>query len=87
MPATERYDAVVIDLLTALLDSASLWNTIAGGEEAGSRWRGAYLRITYETGAYRPYLDLVAEAARSAGLDGSLAHTLAARYHEPSTLA
>lgn len=82
MPATARYDAVVFDLLTALLDSASLWNAIAGSEEAGGRWRGAYLRITYETGAYRPYLDLVAEAANSAGLDRSLANTLAARYHE-----
>jgi 2-haloalkanoic acid dehalogenase type II len=77
-----RYEVVLFDLLTALIDSWSLWNTVAGGEGLGRRWRAAYLRITYETGAYRPYEDLVAEAATAAGLDRGLAHTLSDRYGE-----
>jgi 2-haloalkanoic acid dehalogenase type II len=76
------YDAVLFDLLTGLLDSWSLWNAVAGNAEDGRRWRGAYLRTTYETGAYRPYEDLVAEAAVLAGLDASLADLLDARYAE-----
>jgi 2-haloalkanoic acid dehalogenase type II len=77
-----RYDAVLFDLLTALLDSWSLWNDVASGEEAGLRWRREYLRRTYGTAAYRPYEVLVAEAARDVGLDPRLADTLAARYDE-----
>jgi len=79
---TRRYDAVLFDLLTALLDSWTLWNEIAGGEVAGRRWRAAYLRRTYGTGPYRPYEALVAEAAEEAGLDRRLADDLAARYGE-----
>jgi 2-haloacid dehalogenase len=77
-----RYDAVLFDLLTALLDSWTLWNTVAGGDEAGMRWRRAYLARTYATGAYRPYETLVAEAAAEVGLDPRLADDLAARYAE-----
>ncbi|MBZ5725714.1 MAG: HAD-IA family hydrolase [Acidobacteriia bacterium] len=76
------YDAVLFDLLTALLDSWSLWNAIAGDAESGRRWRGEYLRITYQTGAYRAYEDLVAEAAEAVGLPRSLAADLEARYSE-----
>ena len=77
-----RYDAVLFDLLTALLDSWTLWNDVAGGEAAGRRWRAAYLRRTYGTGAYRPYETLVAEAAAEVGLDRRLGDELAARYAE-----
>jgi 2-haloalkanoic acid dehalogenase type II len=77
-----RYDAVLFDLLTALVDSWSLWNAVAGGEDSGRRWRAAYLRRTYETGAYRVYETLVAEAAAEAGLDRRLADELAVRYAE-----
>jgi|SRR5579872_5133540 len=77
-----RYDAVIFDLLTALLDSWSLWNAVAGGEEAGMRWRRAYLARTYATGVYRPYETLVAEAAVETRLDPRLADDLAARYVE-----
>jgi 2-haloacid dehalogenase len=77
-----RYDGVLFDLLTALLDSSTLWAAVAGGEEAGRRWRAAYLRNTYGTGAYRPYEILVAEAACEVGLPRSLAAELAGRYGE-----
>ena len=77
-----RFDAVVFDLLTALLDSWSLWSCIAESEERGGEWRSAYLRRTYETGLYRPYETLVAEAAIEVGLPSALASRLAARYRE-----
>jgi 2-haloalkanoic acid dehalogenase type II len=77
-----RYDAVLFDLLTALLDSWTLWNAAAGGAEAGRAWRAEYLRATYQTGAYRPYETLVSEAAVAVGLSPHLADDLAARYGE-----
>jgi 2-haloalkanoic acid dehalogenase type II len=77
-----RFDAVLFDLLTALLDSWTLWNKVAGSAKDGHNWRAAYLRRTYETGAYRPYEALVAEAAIEVGLSPTLAAQLAARYDE-----
>ena len=77
-----RYAAVLFDLLSGLLDSWSLWNVVAGGEADGRRWRAAYLRNTYRTGAYRSYEDLVAEAAVEVGLARDLAAHLATRYGE-----
>jgi len=75
-----RYDAVLFDLLTALLDSWALWDAVAGSREAGRRWRTAYLDLTYGCGAYRPYEALVREAALAAGLDAACADTLTARW-------
>jgi 2-haloacid dehalogenase len=77
-----KYDAVVFDLLTALIDSWKLWNDVAGSEEAGMRWRRKYLEITYGCGAYRPYPALVEEAAVAAGFPASFAATLVARWPE-----
>ncbi|MDH4096042.1 MAG: HAD-IA family hydrolase [Betaproteobacteria bacterium] len=71
-----RYDAVLFDLLTALIDSWSLWNRIAGSEDAGRAWRGEYLKLTYGCGAYRPYETLVAEAAVASGLPATHAKAL-----------
>jgi 2-haloacid dehalogenase len=79
---TRAYDAVLFDLLTALLDSWTLWNSVAGREAAGRRWRAEYLKNTYATGSYRPYEDLVAEAAQHVGLSRGLAKELGARYAE-----
>jgi 2-haloalkanoic acid dehalogenase type II len=76
------YDAVLFDLLTALLDSWKLWNSVAGGEAAGRRWRAEYLKNTYAAGRYRSYEDLVAEAAHNVGLSRDLAKELGARYAE-----
>jgi 2-haloalkanoic acid dehalogenase type II len=71
-----RYDAILFDLLTGLLDSWSLWNRVAGSAEAGGRWRAEYLRLTYGCGAYRPYAELVAQAAARVGLAPALAGDL-----------
>ena len=65
------YRAVVLDLLTAVLDSWTVWDAAADGTEPGRRWRARYLELTYGCGPYRPYEDLVAEAARDAGLSSS----------------
>jgi 2-haloacid dehalogenase len=77
-----KYDAVVFDLLTALLDSWTLWNDVAGSPEDGMKWRRRYLEITYGCGAYRPYEALVREAARDVGLPESLGEGLERRWGE-----
>jgi 2-haloacid dehalogenase len=77
-----KYAAVAFDLLTALLDSWTLWNDVAGSPEDGMRWRRRYLEITYGCGAYRPYEALVREAARDAGLPESVAEGLERRWNE-----
>jgi 2-haloacid dehalogenase len=72
--------AVVFDLLTALIDSWSAWNAAANGAEAGRRWRGRYLELTYSCGAYQPYERLVEKAAEEAGLSSRAPETLLARW-------
>ncbi len=72
--------AVLFDLLTALIDSWTLWNSVAGSDSAGRRWRAEYLRLTYGCGAYVPYETLVRDAARNTGLAESAADALEARW-------
>jgi 2-haloacid dehalogenase len=74
--------AVLFDLLTALLDSWTLWNTVAGSEASGRAWRAEYLRLTYGCGAYVPYEQLVRDAADAAGLPRQAADRLEARWCE-----
>lgn len=78
----QRPAAVMCDLLTGLIDSWSLWNTVAGGAKPGRDWRAQYLRLTYGQGAYRPYTEIVGDAAEAAGLARSLAGDLDARWSE-----
>jgi 2-haloacid dehalogenase len=73
---TAGVDAILFDLLTALLDSWSLWNAAAGSATDGRRWRQRYLEITYAAGDYRPYEALVHESAAAAGLLPAAADTL-----------
>jgi 2-haloalkanoic acid dehalogenase type II len=79
-----QYDVVLFDLLTALLDSWTLWNSVAGGEAKGRAWRAAYLKRTYACGAYRPYETLVREAALETGLPATMADALDERWTELS---
>jgi 2-haloacid dehalogenase len=72
--------AVLFDLLTALLDSWTAWNAAAGSEAAGRTWRAEYLRLTYGCGAYQPYEQLVREAAVSTGLTHEAADRLDAAW-------
>jgi 2-haloalkanoic acid dehalogenase type II len=73
-------DAVLFDLLTALLDSWTSWNRAAGSEPAGRAWRAAYLRLTYGCGRYAPYEQLVRDAAAEVGLPESAARALEADW-------
>jgi 2-haloacid dehalogenase len=77
--------AVLFDLLTGLVDSWTLWDSVAGSREDGRRWRAVYLKNTYAEGRYRPYETLVREAAAEAALSPELADSLAARYGELSS--
>ena len=77
-----RYDAVLFDLLSALLDSWSFWDALAGDSEIGRRWRMRYLALTYAAGRYEPYLALVSRAAAEVGLLPSLANEMGARWDE-----
>lgn len=72
----QKYQAILFDLLTALLDSWSVWDRAAGSEQAGRAWRAEYLRLTYGCGAYQPYEELVAQAAQNVGLTADLAQQL-----------
>jgi 2-haloalkanoic acid dehalogenase type II len=81
-PPTPCYEVVLFDLLSGLLDSWTLWDAVAGSSEDGHRWRAAYLDLTYGAGSYKPYLQLVAEAAASVGLPTAVADELAERYAE-----
>lgn len=82
MASPSAPQAVLFDLLTALLDSWTLWDAVAGSRDAGRRWRAAYLRLTYGCGAYRPYEALVREAAAETGIAASQAEALEARWDE-----
>jgi 2-haloacid dehalogenase len=77
---TLHLKAVIFDLLTALLDSWSVWDATAGSEFMGRRWRARYLELTYGCGAYRSYEEIVAEAAADAGLPATAAATLRANW-------
>ncbi|MDP9600949.1 UNVERIFIED_ORG: 2-haloalkanoic acid dehalogenase type II [Variovorax paradoxus] len=72
--------AVLFDLLTALLDSWTVWNSAAGSEQKGRAWRAEYLRLTYGCGAYEPYEQLVKDAARNTGMDDSAPDALEAQW-------
>lgn len=72
IPGAPAYPkAILFDLLTALLDSWTLWNRAAGSEPAGRAWRAEYLRLTYGCGQYIPYETLVRQAAATVGLSGA----------------
>jgi 2-haloacid dehalogenase len=77
-----RYHAVVFDLLTALLDSWTLWNSIAGSAESGMRWRREYLRLTYGEGRYRDYSAVVTESAVNCGMPPTYGAELDRRWDE-----
>ena len=82
MPQERDYDAVVFDLLTALIDSWTLWNCAAGSAEDGLRWRREYLALTYAAGPYRPYADIVRQAATQADIKPICVEALFASWRD-----
>jgi 2-haloacid dehalogenase len=74
-----RYDAVGFDLLTALLDTWSLFADVAGGRDLGMRWHAASQSLLRGK-RYRPFEDILREAAESAGVEGAKADEMIARW-------
>lgn len=79
---TAKYQAILFDLLTALLNSWAVWDRTAGSETLGRKWRLEYLKRTYGCGRYRAYELLVAEAAEAVGLDRTYADALERNWAE-----
>ncbi|KAF4313842.1 2-deoxyglucose-6-phosphate phosphatase [Botryosphaeria dothidea] len=97
MPTTPlKPKLIIFDLLTALLDSWTAWDTAAStalsqdphathsqtsAETLGRAWRQNYLHLTYATGPYVPYADLVRNAASlTPGLPPTAADLLLFNY-------
>lgn len=75
--------AACFDLLSALLDSWSVWDAVSaelGAPELGRPWRRQYLVLTATAGVYRPYLDIVREAAQAVGLPTAASRVLERRW-------
>jgi 2-haloalkanoic acid dehalogenase type II len=64
-------DGVLLDLLMAVMNSLQVWSAAARDRARGLKWRDA-VTARMSQGAYRPYGEIVAEAAAEIGLpDGS----------------
>lgn len=77
-----RFDAIAFDLLTALIDSWSLWSSVAGTDALGRGWRMNSLKRVTAAGVYRPYDAIVRESAVEVGLEAGKADELLARWPE-----
>ncbi len=76
-----RYEAIGFDLLTALLDSWSLFADVAGGRERGMRWHAASQSLLRGK-PYRPFDDVIRDGAGVVGIDRTKADELLARWGE-----
>jgi 2-haloalkanoic acid dehalogenase type II len=76
------FEAVAFDLLTALIDSWSLYASVTGSDELGRAWRLASLRRVTSQGDYRPYEDILLDAAAEAGVPAEKRDELVARWGE-----
>ena len=85
MPVTRRpvrVDAIAFDLLTALIDSWTLWESVVGDVELGRAWRRTSLQLITAAGAYVPYEQMVQQAASEVGVPLERADELLARWGE-----
>lgn len=74
-----RYDAIGFDLLTALLDTWSVWKAIAGNDDLGMRWHAAS-QAMLRGRAYRPFEDVVRDSAREVGVGPERAEEMLRRW-------
>src|SRR5256714_10110741 len=74
-----RYAAVGFDLLTALLDTWSLWSDVAGDGALGMRWHSASQALLRGK-RYRPFEEIVREASKEVGLPKPKADALLRRW-------
>lgn len=77
-----RFQAIAFDLLTALVDSWSLWIDVAGEPQLGRRWRSTSLQIVTSIGTYQPYEAILRRAAVEVDLPPDRADALLARWGE-----
>src|SRR5437762_14188786 len=75
------YAAVGFDLLTALLDTWTLWSAVARDRALGLRWHAASQALLRGK-RYRPFEDIVRESAGEVGLDAKRAGELLRRWGE-----
>jgi 2-haloalkanoic acid dehalogenase type II len=76
-----RYFAIGFDLLTALLDTWTLWSVVAGDHATGMRWHAASQALLRGQ-AYRPFDDIVRDSAAEVGLAPAKAELLLRRWGE-----
>ena len=76
-----RYAAIGFDLLTALLDTWSLWSDVARGRPLGMRWHAAAQELLRGK-RYRPFDDVVRDAASQVGVPRAGADALLRRWGE-----
>ena len=76
-----RYDAIGCDLLTALLDTWSLWKAVARDPDLGMRWHGASQALLRGK-PYRPFEDIVRESGRAVGVSDAQAEEMLRRWGE-----
>jgi len=75
------YAAVGFDLLTALLDTWSLWSAVAGDRALGMRWHASSQALLRGKG-YRPFEDIIRDSAAEVGIDPKRAADLLRRWGE-----
>ena len=71
---------VLIDLLMAVMDSVAVWTEAAGAELRGLAWRDAATARMTASRRYVPYEELVAAAARDAGVPSPAVAALEAAW-------
>ncbi|MFN2520269.1 MAG: HAD-IA family hydrolase [Candidatus Limnocylindria bacterium] len=70
-----KYHAVGFDLLTALLNTWALWGSVAGDHALGQRWHAAS-QERLRGRPYRPFEDIVREAASDVSIEPARADRL-----------
>jgi 2-haloalkanoic acid dehalogenase type II len=76
-----RYRAIGFDLLTALLDTWTLWSAVAGDRALGMRWHAAS-QARLRGQAYVPFDRIVRDSATDAGIPSAKADELLGRWGE-----
>jgi 2-haloalkanoic acid dehalogenase type II len=76
-----RYDAIGFDLLTALLDTWSLWKAVARDPDLGMRWHAAS-QAMLRGKPYRPFEGIVRDSAREVGVTDAQADEMLRRWGE-----
>ena len=76
-----RYRAVGFDLLTALLDTWTLWSAVAGDRALGMRWHAASQALLRGQ-AYQAFERIVRDSATQVGIPPAKADELLSRWGE-----